>query len=127
MKGVEVGDENRRLATLSLRLGLAFVFTYAAILGFSAPEGWASYFPGFIFEILPERIVVFGFAIFESILSIWFLFGWKNHWAALVGVVVLVATIIFNLDLMVIVFRNIGLVFAALALFFLSQKTRAEH
>lgn len=106
-----------------LRLGLAFVFAYAGLGVLIAPENWLGYIPLFVKNILGGYTDVFLslHAVFELILAAWLLWGKWIRWAALIAFLDLLAITVFNLSLIDIVFRDVGLAFAALALYFLRK------
>lgn len=111
-------------AAVFLRLGLAFVFAYAGAGMFLAPENWLGYIPLFIKSILGGYTDAFLslHAVFELILAAWLLWGKWIRWAALIAFLDLLAIIVFNLSLMDVVFRDVGLALAALALYFSEKR-----
>lgn len=111
------------LASLTLRASLAFSFFYAAIASLISPLVWVGWLPKFLLDIVPfsPEITLMIFSFFEIILGLWLLSNWKLVWAARISVLVLLAIVIFNLNNLVIVFRDISLAGAALALVFLSK------
>jgi len=105
-----------------LRLGLAFVFIYVAISAFFNPQSWIGYIPDFIGSSVTKGYFLFTHEITNLVLGLWLLSGKKTFYAALVACVVLAGIILVNLDSFLIVFRDIGLFFAAVALAVLSRK-----
>ena len=112
--------KREKAAVLLLRIGLAVVFLYAAGGSVLAPNNWIGYFPRFLKEMIPENILLMGFSAFELGLGLWLLSGWKQFFAGTMAAVSLVGIVIFNLGAMDVVFRDLGLVFMALALAALS-------
>lgn len=109
--------------TLWLRLGLAFVFLYAAISASFDPAAFAVYFPAFI----PEWAVDIGlpfFAVYEVALALAFLTGTRTHGTALLATVTLVGIVVFNPGAFSVLFRNVAIACAALAL---ASATRPER
>lgn len=104
------------MASLLLRIGLAFTFLYVAIASFLEPVNWIGFFP---FE--PSAFVFQAFSVFELFLALWLLSGVKTFFAALISAVLLAGIVVTNLGAMDIVFRDAGLFFAALALAVLSK------
>ena len=104
------------LAPLFLRLGLAVVFLYAAISSFISPNDWVGYLPGFVKSIVPATVVLGVFSVIELLLVAWLLSGVYVRFAALACVALLLGIVISNFSLLPISFRDIGLIFAALAL-----------
>ena len=105
-----------------LRLGLAFVFLYAAISSFISPQDWVGYFPSFMRQIAPTAILLPFFSIVELGLCGWLLSGWKVKWAALASAALLGGIVVTNPLLLPITFRDVGLIFMALSLYFAAKK-----
>ncbi|MEK7619114.1 MAG: DoxX family membrane protein [Patescibacteria group bacterium] len=110
-------------ASWLLRIGLALMFAYAAVGSFLQPDSWVGYFPLWMRGLVPENVLLSGFSIVEIGVALWLLSGRALKWASLVSVAMLSGIVIFNLSLFDVIFRDVGLVFAALALFFLSKKS----
>lgn len=106
---------------LLLRVGLAFVFLYAAVSSFLEPLNWIGFFPEFLRSFIPQSILLSGFSLFEAGMGIWLLSGKKVFSAAFVSVIAFLGIVLFNLGSLDILFRDVGLLFAALALVFLSR------
>jgi uncharacterized membrane protein YphA (DoxX/SURF4 family) len=103
--------------SLILRIALAFVFLYAAISSFLSPSDWIGYMPKFMRGIVPDDVLLGGFSVFEIGLSVWLLSGLYAKYAALLSTAMLVGIVALNPLLLPITFRDVGLFFAALALF----------
>jgi uncharacterized membrane protein YphA (DoxX/SURF4 family) len=101
---------------LLLRFSIASVFLYAAIASLFEPQNWIGYFPLFLRHILPERILLLGFSLYEFLLTVWLLWGKYIFYAACIAAVTLLAIIGSNIGALDIVFRDIAIFFAALAL-----------
>ena len=104
------------LAPLLLRIGLATVFLFAAISSFLSPSDWIGYLPKFARDIVSANILLPIFSIGEVVLAAWLLSGVYVRFAALVCVAMLGGIVLANFSLLPISFRDIGLLFAALAL-----------
>ncbi len=105
-----------RTAITILRWGLAFVFFYAAIASLRHPQDWVGFFPQFVRNMIPQNLLLTGFSIFEIILATWLFSGKKTLWAAGIAALALAGVTVSNLGAFDIVFRDVGLLFAALAL-----------
>ena len=106
-------------AALLLRVGLGFVLLYAALSSFAQPLNWIGFFPAFVFRLgIPEGLVLGGFSLYEAVLGLWLLWGKKVVYPALLSALVFGGITLFNLGAMNIVFRDVGLFFAALGLYF---------
>jgi hypothetical protein len=110
-------------ALLLLRVGLAFTLLYAAIGSFLEPVNWVGFFPAFLFRIgIPEELLLSGFSVYEAALALWLLWGRKLVLAGFLAALTFGGVTVFNLGAMDIVFRDLGLFFAALALVKLSKE-----
>ena len=105
-----------KLISLLLRLGLAFVFLYAAVASFLDSNSWIGFFPPFLQNLFPQTLLLAGFSIFEIVLGLWLLSGWKIFYAAIVAVLALLGIIVFNLGAFDIVFRDVAILTSAAAL-----------
>lgn len=108
-------------ASLALRLGIAFTFFYAALAALLNPLAWVGFFPFWLRGILPSEILLNGFSVYEIGLALWLMTGYKLRWSSVLAAASLAGVTVFNLGVMDIVFRDVGLTLAALALFFLSS------
>lgn len=107
-----------------LRLSVASVFLYAAIASFIEPLNWIGYFPPFMQHLLPGNLILNVFSVYELILALWILSGKKIFYPSILAALTLAGIIFFNFAVLDIVFRDIAIFFAALALAALSyQKT----
>ncbi|MDP2637220.1 MAG: hypothetical protein Q8P03_01255, partial [bacterium] len=106
---------------LLLRIGLAFVFFYAAISSFFEPLNWVGFFPQFLRSLIPQNMLLLGFSLFEAAMGLWLLSGRKVFLASFISALSFLGIVLFNLGSLDILFRDIGLLFAALALLFLSR------
>lgn len=106
----------QNLPALLLRIGLAIVLLYAAIASLVNPEEWIGYFPSVIATHLPADILLKFFAVYELLLVAWLLSGVYVRWAALLCAATFAGIVLANFNLFIITFRDIALIFAALAL-----------
>lgn len=117
--------DNLYWASFCLRIGLAFTLIYAGISIFVNPESWTGFIPQFIRDISGNgNSSLFAHAVFDMILGIWLLFNWRVFWPAALTALNIFFITIFNLGAIEIVFRDVGLLFAALALLILNWKNR---
>lgn len=108
-------DRNKIFLFL-LRAGLAFVFAYAAIASLITPVNWIGWFPIVLRNLVPSNILLISFSIFEIILAIWILSGKWLFYSSLISAAAMAGIIIFNINQMDIVFRDVAIVFTALGL-----------
>lgn len=108
--------ENKKLTPILLRLGIAVVFLYAAISSFIAPREWIGFLPPILIDHFDAMLVLKIFSAYELLLSAWLLSGVYTRYAGLLCAVTLAGIIVCNFSLFAISFRDIGLLFASLAL-----------
>lgn len=106
----------RSMPSLLLRLGLAFVFGYAAISSLISPNDWIGYLPKAATDIIPGDTLLKIMSVYELALTAWLLVGRWTRYAALLSALTLGGITAANISLIPISFRDIGLTFAALAL-----------
>ena len=114
-----------QLASPVLRVGVAFAFIYAAIDGFVDPDSWVGWFPKSARDIMREETLlivwgavelILGIWIFQIILSLWIVSGKKIFWPSLVASLSLAGLILTNLGAMDIIFRDVTILAATIAL-----------
>ena len=120
MKKFNVGD--KATAALVLRLGLAFAFAYAGISSLRTPAAWESFLPSLLTDHFRADVLLKFFAISELILAAWLLIGKYTRYAAGVSALMLAGVIVANPHALDITFRDVSLVFAAVALALLDSK-----
>ena len=118
---------NKNLPALLLRLGLAFIFLYAAIGSFVDPKEWVGYLPSLLTDHLPAAMLLKLFSVYELLLATWLLSGVHIRWAALLCAATLSGIVVSNFGLFAISFRDIALIFAALALAALSSESLGKQ
>lgn len=111
-------------ARFLLRISLAFVFIYVAIAAFITPFNWIGFIPSFITNKITRAFALQFHSLFNIILGMWLLSGWKTFYAAIVSCVALFGIIVFNLGAFDIIFRDVAILFAAVALAVLNWKKR---
>jgi hypothetical protein len=113
-------------ASILLRLSLAFAFSYAAISELMSPDAWLAFFPSWLGQVWPLRDWLVVFAIAEILLAVWIMSGEKLFWAGLIAAAILLAITLSNLFAMDIVFRDLSLCLAAMALAVLNKETKVR-
>lgn len=108
---------NQKIFAFSLlRSAIASVFVYAAIASFVTPDNWIGYFPLFLRHLIPQSLLLTFFSVYELVLAIWLLTGKYTFFAAILAAVTLSGIIVFNIDQLDIVFRDLAIILAALSL-----------
>lgn len=108
-------------AQFLLRLGLSFVFFYAVVGSFINPENWIGYFPQFLRQHLPSNLILILFSAYEFILGTWLLSGWKIFYPSILSALTISGIIIFNLNQMDVIFRDVAILFSAVSLAILTS------
>lgn len=116
---MKLSKSKPNLPSLLLRVGLAFVFLYAGIASLQQPLAWEGYVPHFISSVLGITTGLRVIAIGEIVLGMWLLVGKFAKYAAALSALMFAGIILVNLNELLITFRDVGLLFAALALYFI--------
>lgn len=111
-------------ASLFLRLGLAFSFLYVAVSIFLNPVSWIGFVPKFAEIFLPVGKLIYVHAIFDAFLGIWLLTNKKIFHAAVLSAANLFLITMLNLGAMEIVFRDVTILFSAVALAVLTKGSK---
>ena len=118
-----------RYADVLLRIALAVAFLYPPIAvwtGYSDVYSWIGYFPGFTKDIpLDSTALLMNFEIFEVIIALWILFAKRPYVPSVIAAAILLGIVVFNLPQMDVLFRDISILIAALALAMLHWPKRA--
>ncbi len=111
------GDINReRLVSFFLRIGLAAVFIYAAVASFMDPDTWASFIPAFMGQIIPVKTLLVIFSIYELVLAALLLLDRYVLAAAIFSALTMAGILATNTAGMDVLFRDVAIMFMALAL-----------
>ena len=109
-------------ARLLIQIGLAIVFLYAAIATFQKPDDWTTYLPSFLPKSLSPITAVKAVAFYEAILAVWLLSGKYLKAVGLLAAITFAGILAVNTQYLLTTFRDIGLLFMALALYFLARE-----
>ncbi len=115
-------NSQHHLVSWLLRIGLAFVFLYAAISSFVNPDAWIGFFPAFLVSIVPAGFLLGGFSVYEIVLALWLLSGRWLMYAGYLAAATFAGIVLTNPGVLDLTFRDVGLFFAALALALLSRE-----
>ncbi len=105
-----------KTANLILRIGVAFAFLYPPIDALVEPDAWIGYFPQFMRGIVPDPVLLHSFGALEVVIALWLLWGRRIEWPAAAAVVVLLAIVGLDSSEFQVVFRDLSIAAAALAL-----------
>lgn len=109
-------QNNKKLASLLLRMGLASVLLYAAVSSLVTPSDWIGYLPHFLTSRFSGHTLLFLFSVYELLLAVWLLSKIYIKYAAALAALTFSIIIFANPELLPITFRDATMVFAALAL-----------
>lgn len=109
-------------ASFILRVALAVPFLFAAIDATLQPEAWIGFVPLFLRNIFPGALLLGAHSALNVIAAVWLLSGWKTKEAAALAGLALLTIIVANITVLEIVFRDVGLLLAAVALGVLHYK-----
>lgn len=109
------------VADLLLRGAVAFAFLYPPINAWSDPNAWIGYFPAFTQGLLPDATLLHVFGVVEIVLALWILSGWKIFFPSLIAAAMLIGIVVFNLSEFQVLFRDVSIALAALALAFMHK------
>ena len=107
---------NNQLSGWLLRIGLCVTFLYAAISSLVSPNDWIGYLPSMLTAHFSGTSLLKFSSVYEILLSLWLLSGVYVRYAALLCALTLVGIVASNYHLLPITFRDIAIIFAALAL-----------
>ena len=110
------------LTSFILRVALAVPFLFAAIDATLQPEAWIGFIPLFLRNIIPGALLLGAHALLDFTLAVWLLSGWRTKYAAIFSALNLATIIIVNITALEIIFRDVGLLLAAVALGVLQYK-----
>jgi len=111
------------LTSFLLRLALAIPLLYAAIAAFLDPTSWIGFLPPWIQGQTLRETLLMLFSLSEIILALWLISGWRAFESASITAFVMFAITVANMGAFDIIFRDIGLLLAAIALMSLHKKS----
>jgi len=111
-----IPKDKTRLVSFFLRTGIGIVFLYAAIASTLNPTSWQGFIPYFITNILPASLFLKFFSLYQLILFLWLISGKKIAYVGVLSTITLIGIIIFNINQLEIVFRDVAIIFATIAL-----------
>jgi hypothetical protein len=111
-------------AYLALRAGVAFAFLYPPVNALSDPNSWIGYYPAFLRANFTDTTLLISFGIIEVAIALWILSGWKIFYPSLIAAGILVVIVVLNLVQFQVLFRDLSIAAAALALAIISNPNR---
>lgn len=113
-----------RLISFLLRAGIAIAFLYAAIAAFLDPFAWIGFLPSWLDGMATRKLFLLLFSSYEIVLALWLLSGKQALRAATFSSATLFLIILFNVASLDILFRDVPILFAALALMALTKNSQ---
>lgn len=105
-----------------LRAGIAFAFLYPPFAAIQDPVAWSGYFPAFVNALPVDSVVLLHvFGLLEVVIALWLLWGRHLRIPAILAIVLLIAIVAVNLNDFGVLFRDVSLALAALALVWLPE------
>lgn len=105
-----------RVPDIFLRLAVAFAFLYPPVSAIGDPYAWVGYFPAFVRDVGHELVILHAFGVVEVAIGLWILSGWRILYPSLAAATMLALIVAFNLGDFQVLFRDISIALAALAL-----------
>lgn len=100
-----------------LRIAVAIAFAYPPLSALSSPDSWIGYFPPFLLTTgIEHTVLLHGFGIIEILIAVWILSGWHIEWPATLAALMLAAIVAFNGAQFEVLFRDVSIALACLAL-----------
>lgn len=127
IKNVNSYLSKNNLPALLLSFGLAFVFLYAGIAALVHPLEWIGYLPSFLGTFIVLTVAIKIIATYEILLGVWLLSGLYRKIAAALTALTLLGILLANFTDFIVTFRDIGLFFAAVALFFMPTEVKPSN
>lgn len=104
------------LISFLFRASIASAYLYAGLGSLLDPNSWIGFLPSFIRNSGYGLTALTIFSIIEVILSIWIISGKKAYLSSALSSLMMFLIIVFNLELLDIVFRDIPILFASMGL-----------
>lgn len=108
-------------ASFLIRIGLIFVFGWAAIFMSISPDKYLHYMPTWVEFLMPRALALHIFSAYEVLLCIWLASGIKTRYSGLLAALTIAALTGFNFSEFSVLFRNVSIFFSALALAAMSK------
>ena len=114
------------LISFLFRASITSAYLYAGLGSLLDPNSWIGFLPGFMQNSGFGLTALTIFSIIEIILSIWIISGKKAYLSATTSSLIMFFIIIFNLELLDIVFRDIPILFASIGLMIMHKNNNSN-
>jgi len=108
--------KGQNAADILLRFGVAFAFLFPAVNALFDPVSWFAYFPSYLRGLAPEPVLLHGFGLLEVIVALWILSGKNIFWPCMAATLILLVIILTSFGDFQVLFRDLSIAAAALAL-----------
>jgi len=115
-KKLKCDEGMNQLVSFFLRVGISSALLYAAFATFLNPIAWVGFLPSWIPDGQLKLSLLMLWSVYEVLLSLWLLWGKKLVYSSSLAALSFLGIIVLNLTLLDIVFRDIPILFAAIAL-----------
>lgn len=112
--------------TLLLRVAIAFAFLYPPIAAVLNPTAWIWFVPDFVELFIAKEVFLHVFGVVEVLIALGVLFMRNPFWPAAAASVILFIIVVIDLSTFDIVFRDVSILLAALALILLTKKDQRD-
>ncbi len=112
------------LVSFLLRAGIAVAFLYAGTAALTNPTNWIGFVPQWISMFVDRELFLLIHGITDLLIGLWLLSNVKPFYAGLIAALSLISIIIVNYGQLEIIFRDIAILFASIALMVLSYKKK---
>jgi hypothetical protein len=115
--------KNKRGVDLALRFAVVISFLYPPISAFFDPYTWVGYLPGFLGALpVNQLLLLHSFGVFEVLLAVWILLSKRPMVPSVIAALVLLCIVLFNLPQFEVLFRDVSILLAAVALALLHRQ-----
>ena len=115
--------ETNKKVELLLRVGVAIAFLYPPVSAIFNPYSWVGYFPVFINSVGVDMLLLLHiFGAVEVAIGLWILLGRHIRIPSAFASAMLALIVLFNLNQMDVLFRDIPILLMTLALALLHKK-----
>lgn len=108
-------------ASFLIRIGLIFVFGWAAVYATIMPDKYLHFMPVWVETLMPRTLALHMFSVYEALLCIWLASGVKTRYSGILSALTIAGLTGFNFSEFTVLFRNVSIFFSALALAVMSK------
>lgn len=107
---------NSNISLFLVRFGVAFAFIYVAFSMRINPDSWIGYYPDFVLNNIPVNLLLWASTIGHTVIGLWILLSRRICIPASLASLALIGIIASNLGSMDVIFRDVTILCASLAL-----------